>query len=76
MLSVFENLPTPIFRPLKSSRADWHQYQKVEALKLEKCEEGCVGFRDIIFNAKKSTSTMQKPVGKLFEVKWLKIQRC
>ena len=27
-----------IFKPLRSSRADWHQHQKVGAQKLEKCE--------------------------------------
>ena len=29
MLSVLENLSTPLLRPLKSSRTDWHQHQKV-----------------------------------------------
>ena len=45
-LSLLENLPIPIFRPLRSSRADWHQNQKVGPQKLEKIEWGCVGFRD------------------------------
>ena len=34
-LSVLEKLPTTISRPLRSSRADWHQHQKVRAQKLE-----------------------------------------
>ena len=71
-----ENLPIPIFRPLRSSRADWHQHQKVGAQKLEKCEGGCVGFRDPKFlNEKKSKSTMQKTVCNLVEGKWVKIER-
>ena len=49
-LRVLQNMAIPIFRPLRSSRADWHQHQKVGAQKLEKCEGGCVGFRDPKFS--------------------------
>ena len=45
-LRVLQNMPIPIFRPLRSSRADWHQHQKVGAQKLEKCGGRCVGYRD------------------------------
>ena len=53
MLGVLENLPTPISRPLGSSRADWHQHQKVWAQKLEKCEGGVLSIGTQIFEIKK-----------------------
>ena len=49
--------------------------RKWGAQKLEKCEGGCVGFRDPKFlNEKKSKSTMQKTVCNLVEGKWVKIE--
>ena len=69
-LSVLENLSTPLLRPLKSSRADWHQHQKVGAHKLEKREEGCVGFRDPNFLNGKNQGVRCK---KLFE-NWLRVK--
>ena len=59
MLNVLLNLPTPIFRPLRSSREDWQQCQKVGGPKLKKSEEVCVGFRKP-FLTEKLSSTTQK----------------
>ena len=44
---------TPIFT-LQTSRADWDQNPKVGNQKLEKCEGGCVRYRDPIFLNEKS----------------------
>ena len=70
-------MPIPIFRRLRSSRADWHQHQKVGARKFEKCEGGCVGFWDPkILNEKKIKEyDAKKNVCNLIKGKWVKIER-
>ena len=58
--SVRENTPTPIFRFVGISRADWDQNPKKWDQKLEKCEGVCKVLDPYFLNGKRSRSGMQK----------------